>query len=307
MPVVSLIVPMYNEEDNIDHFISTVEPILKSTNKTFEIICINDGSSDFTLAKLLQKKETCPFLKVIDLSRNFGKEAALTAGLSAAKGDAIIPIDADLQDPPELILQMIEQWEAGYEVVLAQRTDRTADGKLKRATSYLFYKLQSKLSHIPIMENVGDFRLLDKKVVTALNRLPERQRYMKGLFAWAGFKTTVIPYVRKERAYGHTKWNYWKLWNFALDGITSFSTWPIRVWTYIGILVSSFSFFYALFIIIKTFFFGVDMPGYASMMVTLLFLSGLQFISLGILGEYMGRIFTETKQRPIYIVREFHE
>lgn len=304
---ISIIVPMHNESETIDHFFSVLIPVLEKTNKSFEIICINDGSTDNTLSQLLHKKQQFPCIKVIDFSRNFGKEAALTAGIDMAQGDGVIPIDADLQDPPELILELVKQWDAGYEVVLAQRADRSSDSIAKRISAALFYKFQKKLSNIPIVENVGDFRLLDKKVVEVLKKLPERQRYMKGLFSWAGFKKIIIPYSRSVRHSGNTKWNYWKLWNFALDGITSFSTFPIRVWTYVGLLVSSFAFLYAILIMVKTWIYGIDMPGYASIMVTILFLSGLQFISLGILGEYMGRIYTETKQRPIYIVREFYE
>ena len=305
--LISIIVPVYNEGENINHFFSTIIPILKSTGNLFEIICINDGSFDNTLDQLIQMKQQFTFLKIVDLSRNFGKEAALTAGLLLAKGDAVIPIDVDLQDPPEVILKLIEQWNNGYEVVLAKRVDRTQDSFTKRFSSFLFYKLQSKLSSIPMVENVGDFRLLDRKVVAVINQLPERQRYMKGLFSWAGFKKCIVPYARNYRYQGKSKFSYWKLWNFALDAITSFSSLPIKIWTYIGVFVSGLAFLYAIIIIIKTFIFGIDMPGYASIMVTLLFLSGLQFISLGILGEYIGRIFIETKQRPIYIIRSFYE
>src|SRR3990167_2883416 len=305
--LISIIVPVYNEGENINHFFSTIIPILKSTGNLFEIICINDGSFDNTLDQLIQMKQQFTFLKIVDLSRNFGKEAALTAGLLLAKGDAVIPIDVDLQDPPEVILKLIEQWNNGYEVVLAKRVDRTQDSFTKRFSSFLFYKLQSKLSSIPMVENVGDFRLLDRKVVAVINQLPERQRYMKGLFSWAGFKKCIVPYARNYIYQGKSKFSYWKLWNFALDAITSFSSLPIKIWTYIGVFVSGLAFLYAIIIIIKTFIFGIDMPGYASIMVTLLFLSGLQFISLGILGEYIGRIFIETKQRPIYIIRSFYE
>ncbi len=236
-------------------------------------------------------------------SRNFGKEAALTAGLDEAHGEAVIPIDADLQDPPELIPTLISHWREGYEVVLAKRSDRLSDGFLKRKTAGLFYRLHNHISDTAIPENVGDFRLIDRAVVTALHALPERRRFMKGLFAWVGFKTATVEYARATRVAGKTKFGGWRLWNFALEGITSFSTIPLRVWTYLGTSFAVIGFLYALFIIVRVLVFGKDTPGFASLLVAILFLGGVQLIGIGVIGEYIGRIYIESKQRPIYIVR----
>ena len=271
-------------------------------NEPYEIVFINDGSKDNTLNVLLNAKQNFKNIRIINFSRNFGKEAALTAGLDKARGDAAIPIDVDLQDPPELIKELVTKWREGYDVVLAKRADRTSDSFAKRVSADLFYKLNGKISNVDIPNNVGDFRLMSKRVVEALNQLPENQRFMKGLFAWVGFKTVVIEYVREKREAGQSSFNGWKLWNFALDGITSFSTLPLRIWLYIGALVSLLSFLYGSFIILKTLIFGVDLPGYASLAVIMLFLGGIQLIGIGILGEYIGRIYSESKRRPSYII-----
>ena len=301
-PIISIIAPCYNEEETIEPFLRRIEEILTQINEPYEIVFINDGSRDNTLNVLLNAKQNFKNIRIINFSRNFGKEAALTAGLDKARGEAAIPIDVDLQDPPELIKELVARWREGYDVVLAKRVDRTSDSFAKRVSADLFYKLNGKISNVDIPNNVGDFRLMSKRVVEALKQLPENQRFMKGLFAWVGFKTTVIEYVREKREAGQSSFNGWKLWNFALDGITSFSTLPLRIWLYIGALVSFLSFLYGSFIILKTLIFGVDLPGYASLAVIMLFLGGIQLIGIGILGEYIGRIYSESKRRPSYII-----
>jgi glycosyltransferase involved in cell wall biosynthesis len=243
-------------------------------------------------------------IKVIDLSRNFGKDIALSAGLDHARGDAIVPIDVDLQDPPELIPEMLGLWQEGHEVVLAIRGDRSSDTHTKRITAGLFYRLMSWFGDITIPAHAGDFRLMDRSVVDALKRLPERTRFMKGLFAWLGFRQTAIYYTRPPRAVGYTKWKPWKLWNYALDGVVSFTTLPLRIWTYLGFLVALFSLGYLVVIVLRTLMLGVDVPGYASILSVVLLFSGFNMIGLGLLGEYIGRIFVEVKQRPLYLIRE---
>ncbi|EIJ48515.1 putative glycosyltransferase [Herbaspirillum sp. GW103] len=304
---ISLVVPFYNEGGGVDSFARSISAILADLAAyRFEIICIDDGSRDSTLHELLMLHQRDPRFTVLELSRNFGKEAAMTAGIDAALGDAVIPIDADLQDPPELIAQMIALWEQGAEVVLAKRSDRSSDSYLKRQTASLFYRFHNALSGIKIPENVGDFRLMDRVVIEALRQLPERQRFMKGLFAWVGFKTVTLDYSRQAREVGQTKFSGWKLWNFALEGITSFSTAPLRVMTYLGIIGTLITSLYALYIVVRTLLHGVDVPGYASLLVAILFTGSLQLIGMGILGEYVGRIYMESKQRPIYVIRHRH-
>ena len=301
-PIISIIAPCYNEEETIEPFLRRIEEILTQINEPYEIVFINDGSRDNTLNVLINAKQNFKNIRIINFSRNFGKEAALTAGLDKARGEAAIPIDVDLQDPPELIKDLVARWREGYDVVLAKRADRTSDSFAKRVSADLFYKLNGKISNVDIPNNVGDFRLMSKRVVEALKQLPENQRFMKGLFAWVGFKTVAIEYIREKREAGQSSFNGWKLWNFALDGITSFSTLPLRIWLYIGALVSFLSFLYGSFIILKTLIFGVDLPGYASLAVIMLFLGGIQLIGIGILGEYIGRIYSESKRRPSYII-----
>jgi len=304
---VSIIAPFFNEEDGVSTFYeelcSVIDQIL---DVNFEIICIDDGSTDNTLEQLLAIAENDVRFVVIELSRNFGKESALTAGLDAAKGDAVIPIDADLQDPPRLIPAMIEAWRDGAEMVLAKRTDRSSDALLKRETAKFFYRLHNQFSTIKIPKNVGDFRLMDRVVVDALKQLPESHRFMKGLFAWVGFKTVTIEYVRDSRYAGESKFSGWKLWNFALEGFTSFSTAPLKFWTYVGSLGAISTFIFALVTVFKTLVYGIDVPGYASLLVAILFFGSLQLISVGILGEYIGRIYAETKNRPVYLIRKKH-
>jgi glycosyltransferase involved in cell wall biosynthesis len=306
--MISIVCPFYNEALGVGAFFSRLIPVLDRLEEAYEVICVNDGSRDGTLAALLAMRALHPSVRVIDLSRNFGKEAALTAGLDAARGDAVIPIDVDLQDNPALITKLVEEWKRGFEVVLAKRADRRTDSFAKRLTAFLFYRLHNSISSEPVLpENVGDFRLMDRKVVEAIKQLPERRRFMKGIFAWVGFRSTTVEYVRDSRFVGKSRFTGWKLWNFALEGITSFSTAPLRIWTYLGLAVASLAFVYAGFIIMRTVIHGIDVPGYASLLAVTLFLGGIQLIGLGVLGEYLGRVYSEAKQRPIYIVRESYE
>lgn len=306
--LVSIVAPFYNEDDGVEYFYEAISSVLsKMPDVSFEVICVDDGSRDNTLQKLIDLVKRDPRFRVVELSRNFGKEAALTAGIDCARGDAIIPIDADLQDPPELIPTLVEKWLEGVDVVLACRSDRSSDSFLKRKTAEAFYKFHNRLSTIKIPENVGDFRLMDRIAVDALKQLPERQRYMKGLFAWVGFRSATVNYARKPRVQGETKFSFWKLWNFALEGLTSFSIAPLKIWTYIGFIGALLAFFYGAFIIVRTIIHGVEVPGYASLLVVILFLGSIQLISIGTLGEYMGRIYMETKQRPTYLIRKQYE
>lgn len=304
---VSIVAPFYNEDEGVEDFYQAILSVIGGIqNIRFEVVCVDDGSTDHTLLKLVDITQRDSRFQVIELSRNFGKEAALTAGIDAACGDAVIPIDADLQDPPELIAALISEWKKGADVVLAHRTDRSSDTFMKRKTAEFFYRIHNRLSSVKIPENVGDFRLMDRAAVDALKQLPERQRFMKGLFAWIGFKTVTVDYSRNPRLSGVTKFSGWKLWNFALEGISSFSTAPLKIWTYIGAIGTIASFIYASAIIIRTLIYGIDLPGYASLLVIVLFFGSLQLISVGILGEYIGRIYLETKQRPTYLVRRHY-
>jgi glycosyltransferase involved in cell wall biosynthesis len=298
---------MHNEEDSLSVFFIRLLPALDATGESCEIICVNDGSRDGTLERLREFQKSEARLRIVDLSRNFGKEAALTCGIDHALGDAVIPIDADLQDPPELIAEMVRIWRQGFDVVLAQRVDRSADNMLKRKTAEWFYRLHNAISEPPIPANVGDFRLMDRRVVDALKLLPERRRFMKGLFAWVGFRQATIPYAREARTAGESKFSGWRLWNFALEGITSFSTAPLRVWTYLGLAIALLAFIFGLFVVGRTLMLGRDLPGYASLITVVLFLGGVQLIGLGVLGEYIGRLYGEAKGRPIYIVRERYD
>lgn len=301
---ISIVIPLYNESENIEQLFNRLSLTLEALKINYEIICVNDGSRDNTLEKLIKFNQQTPTIKVINLSRNFGKEIALTAGLDRASGAAIIPIDADLQDPPELIGELIAKWREGYDVVYATRRSRRGETWLKKATAKAFYQTIGKMSPVPIPSNTGDFRLLDRKVVEAIKKLPERTRFMKGLFAWVGYKQTSVLFDRDPRHSGASNWNYWKLWNFALDGIISFSFLPLKIWSYVGVFISFISLLYAFYLVIRTIVFGVDVPGYASLMVAILFLGGIQLITLGVLGEYLGRVYEEVKGRPLYFVRE---
>jgi len=306
-PFVSLVVPVFNEQDVLEIFLEKTALALDTAGLEYEYVFVNDGSSDGTLPALITLSAGNERIRVVDLSRNFGKEAALTAGIDHIRGNVLVPMDVDLQDPPELIPQFVEKWRDGYDVVYGVRTRREEDSAAKRATAGGFYRVFNRLSPTHIPDNVGDFRLMDERVVAVLRQLPERNRFMKGLFSWVGFRSVGVPYERPARAAGETKWNFRKLWNFALDGIVSFSTVPLRIWSYVGVVISLLSFFYASFIIIRVLMFGKDFPGYASLLAVMLFLGGIQLISLGVIGEYLGRLFLETKERPVYIVDRIYQ
>ena len=299
----SVIVPAYNEEAVLPEFHNRLTAVLDRLNCGYEILYVNDGSNDKTLD--IMKSFSDRQVAVLDLSRNVGKEIAMTAGLDHTNCDAVIVIDADLQDPPELIPKLVEKWQQGYDVVYAKRTARDGETFLKKATAKLFYRFIQGVSRVKIPADAGDFRLLSRRAVEALRQLRETHRFMKGLFAWIGYPQAAVEYRRDPRFAGDTKWNYWQLWNFALEGITSFTINPLKIASYLGLVTALGSFLYALFIISKTLAFGEPVRGYPSLMVVVLFLGGVQLITLGVMGEYLGRMFNETKQRPLYIVNSF--
>ena len=305
-PLLSVIVPVKNEEEAILPFVERVGSILENVSPSggWEILFVDDGSTDTTLAAIVAAHGRDERVRALSLSRNFGKEAALSAGLDHARGSAVIPMDVDMQDPPEVLPEMVAKWRDGNEMVFGVRRCRDSDGWTKRVTAGLYYRAHNMVAADKIPENAGDFRLMDRKVVDVIRAMPERNRFMKGLFAWAGFRQASVEYDRVERETGTTKYNYWKLWALALDGITSASTVPLRIWSYVGAIVALFALAYAGFIAVDTMVFGNAVPGYASIMTSVLFLGGVQLISLGVLGEYVGRILTETKQRPLYVVRD---
>jgi len=309
----SLVVPVYNEEEVLPKFLDRIEAVAGDIKTKFsrvkhvELVFVDDGSLDGTLTQILAHKACEIDIRIVKLSRNFRKDNALAAGLHHSEGDAVIPMDVDLQDPPEVIEKMVAAWLQGAKVVNAKRASRDEDSFLKRTTSALFYRLVNRLSDYPIEPNVGDFRLLDRQVVDILNQMPERVRFMKGIFAWVGFRPVTVEYDRTERADGTSKWSYWKLWNFALDGITGSTTLPIRTWSYVGFFVTVIAVIFAVFLILRTLIFGVDVPGYASLMVVTLFIGAVNLVALGMMGEYIGRLTVETKQRPIYVVDEVIE
>lgn len=300
----SLIVPVFNEEAAAPLFLQRVQPILSAITPDWEIVFVNDGSTDRTFQVIAQAHAADARVKLVDFSRNFGKELALTAGIDHARGRAVIPIDVDLQDPPEVIPDLVAKWREGFDVVLAARRDRSQDSWAKRGSAAMFYRVMGRMSSVPLPANVGDFRLMDRRVVDVLRQYRERQRFMKGLFASLGFRQTVVEYVRPERSAGETKFRPLRLWSLALEGITSFSTAPLKVWTYIGAICALFGFLYLMFIIGKTLMVGTDMPGYPSLMSVMLFMNGMILTGLGVIGEYIARIFNEVKGRPLYIVRE---
>ncbi|QQG50885.1 MAG: glycosyltransferase family 2 protein [Candidatus Saccharibacteria bacterium] len=304
---ISLLIPAYNEEEALRHLYERLNKLAGETvDYDFEFLFVNDGSRDKTLEIIKTYAENDHRIAYVNLSRNFGKETAMIAGLDHVTGDATVIIDADLQDPPELIPQMIQLWEQGYDDVYARRTSRKGETWLKKITSKTFYKVLQKSTRIPIQQDTGDFRLLDRRCVDALRQIRESQRYTKGMFSWIGYKKKEITYNRDPRVAGETKWNYFKLVDLAIEGIVSFTTSPLRFSTYTGLVVSFFAFAYMLYLVIRTLFFGTDLAGYPSMMAAILFLGGVQLLSLGVIGEYIGRIFNETKNRPLYFVEEYH-
>jgi glycosyltransferase involved in cell wall biosynthesis len=308
MKLISILIPAYNEEPVLDKLFARLANLANDTKDyDFEFLFINDGSKDKTLEIIKGYAETDPRVSYINFSRNFGKEIGMIAGLDHVQGDATVIIDADLQDPPELIPEMIKLWEEGYDDVYAKRRSRDGESWLKKFTSKAYYKTLQKVTHVPIQEDTGDFRLLDRRVVDAITQFRDSQRNAKAIFSWVGFHKKEILYDRDPRAAGETKWNYIKLVNLALDGITSFTTAPLRISTYVGALVSFATFVYLVFLVVRTIFFGTDLAGYPSMMAVILFLGGVQLLSLGIIGEYIGRIFNETKQRPLYLIEEYHD
>lgn len=302
---ISIITPFYNEGSGVDLYFKGMLPILKSLETEFEIVCVDDGSIDDTKSRLLQWGTYEEGIIVISLSRNFGKEAALTAGFDYATGNTVIPVDADMQDPPSIIREMVVKWKEGYKIVNAVRRSRS-DGFFKNWSSIFYHKVLNILTEGRIPANVGDFRLIDRKVLEAISSLRERTRYMKGVVSWVGFKSTSVYYDRPERAFGDSKIGFFSLLKHAYDGIFSFSTKPLKVWLYLGIAISLTSFGYACFLIAKTVIYGSDLPGYASLMVAILFMGGVQLISIGVIGQYIARIFKEVKGRPIYIVDEVY-
>ena len=303
-PVFSIVVPAFNEADGIVAFHNRLAATMNSLG-AWEAIYVNDGSQDTTLATLQALRRADPHVAIVNLSRNFGKEIATTAGLDHAAGDAIVVIDADLQDPPELIPAMITAWRRGFDTVYAQRRARLGETRIKRATAALFYRLMRHAGRVELPPDTGDFRLMSRRVVDAVRQLREQHRFMKGVFAWVGFPSCAVPYDRAPRHAGATKWSYWKLWNLALEGITSFTVMPLKVATYLGLLVALLAVIYAAEVVVKTLLIGNPVSGYPSLMTVVLFLGGVQLVTLGVIGEYLGRVFNETKQRPLYLVEEF--
>lgn len=302
LPLISLVIPVRNESEAVGAFLDATLKALGETHCPFELLFVNDGSDDDTLERLRAAKNHHPQIRVLSLSRNFGKDAALTAGLDHATGDVVVPLDVDLQDPPEIIPEFLARWRDGYDVVYGIRRNRASDGMLKRWTAAGFYKLFNFLSPRAIPENAGDFRLMDRRVVEHIKSLRERTRFMKALMDWPGFRSIGVPFERPSRSSGRSSWSLWKLWNFALDGITSFSTIPLRLWLYVGAFICALSLLYASFIVGLVLFTGTDVPGYASLIVAVMFFGGIQLLSIGLLGEYIGRIFQEIKGRPIYLI-----
>ena len=303
---ITVIVPVFNEQEGLLEFHNCLCETLVCLDYDCEVLYVDDGSTDSSMSVIRSLNFDSITTSWICLSRNFGKELAMTAGLDAVDADAVIVIDADLQDPPSLISEFVKFWEKGYDVVYGQRQQREGESLFKKATASGFYRLISRISRTDIPKDTGDFRLLSRSSIVALKTLRERNRFMKGLFAWVGFKQIAVPYTRHKRSLGTTKWNYWKLWNFALDGITAFSTAPLRMASYLGFIVAISSFAFGSYIIFQTLIHGADVPGYPSMLVIILFLGGIQLMALGVIGEYLGRLFEESKQRPLYLIQETH-
>lgn len=298
----SIVVPVLNEQTNIVSFLEQTVPQCEALQLVYELVFINDGSTDQTQVVLIDQISRVPQIKVVNLSRNFGKEVALTAGLDHASGQAVIPMDVDLQDPPELIGELYDKYQQGFDVVIAMRDCRDTDSFTKRFFAKLFHKLFNRMSDIETLEGAGDFRLMSRRVVDVVRAMPERTRFMKGMLSWPGFKTGYVTYDRPARDTGETKWRFSSLWKLALDGLFSFSTLPLKVWTYIGILLSLISVVYMLFTVLKTIVMGVDVPGYASLLSVMLLIGGVNLMGIGIIGEYISRIFIEVKGRPLYVI-----
>jgi glycosyltransferase involved in cell wall biosynthesis len=302
-PVLSIVAPAYNEERNLVEFLAAIVPVLEAIGEPFEIVFVNDGSRDGTLGMLAAAASQDPRIKVVGLARNFGKDIALSAGLAHARGQAIIPIDCDLQHPVELIPRFVAKWREGFDMVLGVRSKRDEEGVLRRSASRLYYRIMRMMTSVEIPPNAGDFRLLDRKILDVINQMPERHRFMKGIFAWPGFKVASIEFQANVRANAtRSSWSFFKLWRFALDGLFSFSTAPLKIWTYVGAFSAAGAFVYLVVTLIQKLFFGIDLPGYASLLILLLFFNGLHMISNGIQGEYIARIFEEVKARPLYVV-----
>ena len=303
-PKLSVIIPVHNESANIAPLCERLLPILNRITPAWEMVFVDDGSRDDTLERIREVGRDEPRISAVSFSRNFGKEIAIAAGLDHARGDAVVIMDADLQHPPEMIQTFVERWRDGYLMVYGQRTDRSDETRVKRGFAHLFYRLFARFGEIALPEGAGDFRLIDRKGVEALRTLREKARFSKGLYAWIGFKATGVPFVVEERQYGTSKWSFRKLFRFAFDGMAAFSTVPLRVWTYIGFLISFLAIATAVYFLIRTMLFGTDLPGFPSLIVSIMFFSGIQLMSLGIIGEYVGRIFAEVKRRPLYVVAE---
>lgn len=302
----SVIVPAYNESEVLPSFHQAITQVMLDTDADYEIIYVDDGSTDQTAAMLGGFRDRDESVAVIELSRNFGKEVAISAGLDYAQGDAVIIIDADLQDPPDLIHEFLREWRDGYDIVSGKRSSREGESYLKKTTAKWFYRILNTLSDVEIPQDTGDFRLISRRALDALVSLRETHRYMKGLFAWVGFPQKQVLYTRHARAAGVTKWSYWRLWNYAIEGITSFSDVPLKMATYLGVATSGIAFVYGGFFLVRTLLFGNAVPGYPSLVLIILFLGGIQLICLGIIGEYLARTYNESKSRALYFVKGYH-
>lgn len=303
-PELSIVAPVFNEGENVDALVARLHAVLAGKLESYEILFVDDGSSDDTLDRIRRLAESDGTIRALSFSRNFGKEIALAAGIDHAKGRAVVLIDADLQHPPETILTFVEKWREGYEMVYGQRVDRSTDSRLRQYFTHKFYDLFRRFGEVPLAEGAGDYRLMDRKVIEALRRLPERARFSKGLYAWVGFKSIGVPFEVQERAHGTSKWGYGKLTRFAFDGLFSFSTLPLKLATYLGVLISLVSIGYAVITALRTLIFGADVPGFTTIVVAVMFLSGIQLVFLGVIGEYVGRIFAEVKRRPLYLIAD---
>jgi len=302
-PVLSIVAPAYNEERNLAEFLAALVPVLEAIGEPFEIVFVNDGSRDGTLGMLAAAASQDPRVKVVGLARNFGKDVALSAGLAHASGQAVIPIDCDLQHPVELIPAFVAKWREGHDMVLGVRSRRDEEGLLRRTASRIYYRMMRMMTSVEIPPNAGDFRLIDRKILDVINRMPERHRFMKGIFAWPGFKVASVEFQANTRAnQTRSSWSFFKLWRFALDGLFSFSTAPLKIWTYVGVASALGAFVYLAITLVQKVVYGIDVPGYASVLSLLLFFNGLHMISNGIQGEYIARIFEEVKGRPLYVV-----